>query len=69
MARKAGKYGDTRATPYPKVTADRTPKARKPRKLSGKVIGWDVDTVAPNPWLDPAFKLFRDKRYKRFSQD
>lgn len=69
MARKAGKHGDTRATPHPQVTANRTPKARKPRKLSGKVIGWDVDMKTPNPWLDPAFKLFRPRKYKRWSVD
>lgn len=57
---------DVKKGHYPNVKANRTPKARKPRKLSGKVIGWDVDMKTPNQWLDPGWKLFREKKFKRW---
>lgn len=66
--RKAGKYGDTRATPFPEPTNPNKHKRQSSRVLSGKALPWDVQTVNPKEWLDPGWKLFKPRTFKRFSK-
>lgn len=67
--RKTGKHGPHRGLEHPKLTNPNKHKRAATRVLSGKIIPPETEAVTPNPWLDPGWKLFRPRRYKRWSKD
>lgn len=70
--KRVGLTGDRPVNGYPKPpNGGYQGQAKRQRTpiVSGKAVYLDVKAKTPNEWLDPGWKLFMAKRYKRFSTD